>query len=146
PKRQLGGRVTELVKDPQHATQGEHCFKLTFKDGKGYADQWGRAPEKDWRGYRTLRLDVFNPEPRVVKLSLNLRDQMAANLGDWALTHREQFNCVPGKNTFTIPLVGMKSSDADHEFDMSCLFSFFFTVDEQQDTTVFVDNMRLCPK
>ncbi|KPJ53986.1 MAG: hypothetical protein AMS16_05000, partial [Planctomycetes bacterium DG_58] len=146
PERQIGGRVKTFEENSEHATQGKNCFKLTFKGGKGYADQWGRAPEKDWRGYRTLKLDIVNPEPRVVKVNLNLRDQTAANLGNWALTHREQFNCAPGKNSFTIPLVGMKSSDADHEFDMSCLFSFFFTTSEEQDTTIYLDNMRLCPR
>ena len=74
PDRHLGGRPTRWVKDPARATQGEHCFKLTFKDGQGYADQWGRAPEKDWRGYRTLALDVVNPGRRTVTLVLNLRD------------------------------------------------------------------------
>ena len=146
PERQLGGSVTTRVKDAEHATQGEYCFKLMFKDGKGYADQWGRPPEKDWRGYRFLRLDVVNPQPRPVKLNLILRDQLAANLGDQKLAHRAEWTCAPGKNAFEIPLVGLRASGADRELDLGCLFSFFFTTSEATDTTVYVDHMRLCPK
>lgn len=147
PDRHLGGRVTQWVKDPEHATQGEHCFKLTFKDGQGYADQWGRAPEKDWRGYRSLALDVVNPQQRAVTLVLNLRDQLASNLGNVELRNIRKLACRPGKNSFRIGLVGMKSSGADHVLDMGMLFSFFFTADgERQDVTLYVDDMRLCPK
>jgi len=146
PERQLGGAVTRWVEDTRHATQGTHCFELTFRNGEGYADQWGRAPEKDWRGYRFLKLDIVNPQPRAVTITLNLRDQLAANLGGWELVHVEKLRCPPGKNAFVIPLVGMKSSNADHVFDMSCLFSFSFTTEAKQDTTVYVDNMRLCQR
>lgn len=146
PERQLGGAVSRWVEDTRHATQGTHCFELTFRNGEGYADQWGRAPEKDWRGYRLLKLDIVNPQPSAVTVNLHLRDQFAANLGGWELVHVEQLRCAPGKNAFVIPLVGMKSSHADHVFDMSCLFSFSFTAEAKQDTTVYVDNMRLCPR
>lgn len=145
PERQLGGRVTTRVKE--HATQGEYCFKLTFPKGKGYADQYGRPATKDWRGYRHLVLDVFNPDMKPVNLYLQLRDQGASNMGNAELRHVEKFVCVPGKNTFSVPLVGMKASGADYTFDMSCLFSYFFTADEgPDDVTVYVDNMRLTPK
>jgi len=145
PERQLGGKVTTRVKE--NATQGEYSFRLTFPKGQGYADQYGRAPMKDWRGYRHLVLDAVNPATKPVTLHLNLRDQGASNMGNPELRHVEKLVCVPGKNTFTISLVGMKASGADYTFDMSCLFSFFFTTDEgNEDVTLYLDNMRLTPK
>ena len=39
--------------------------------------------------------------------------------------------------------MGIASSHADHRLDLSCLFSFVFTTPEIQDTTVYLDNMRL---
>jgi hypothetical protein len=142
PSRQLGGENTRLVEDPKHATQGTHCFALTFPKGKGYADRWGRLPEMDWRGYRTLKLDVVNPQPQPVTLRLTFRDQFAANLGDSGLTHTEKLRCAPGKNSFAIPLLGMKD-DGGRPLDLSCLFAYFFTVESQQDATLYLDNMRL---
>ena len=132
---------------PGHATEGEHSFALTFPKGKGYADQWGRAPEKDWRGYRSLKCDVINPHGREITLVLNLRDQLASNLGDYALRHIKPLACAPGKNSFTMKLTGLKASNADYTFDLSCLFSFFFTVQgEDDDVTLYLDNMRLSPR
>ncbi len=144
PDRQLGGRVTTWV--TEHATQGEHCFKLTFEGGKGYADKWGRPPTKDWRGYRKLKLDVVNPQSHEATLLLQLRDQVASNLGAYELRHIAPLACKPGRNSFELDLVGMKASGADYDFDMSCLFSFFFTVEGDRDVTLYLDNMRLSPK
>ena len=143
--RQLGGKIVKLVE--KNATRGTHSFELAFKGGEGYADQWGRAPERDWRGYRTLKLDVLNAEKRPVTLVLHMRDQFASNMGDYKLQCVKPLVCKPGKNSFTISLVGLKSSNADHVFDLSCLFNYFFTVkDETQDVTLYLDNMRLSPK
>jgi hypothetical protein len=130
-----------------HATHGKYSYALVFKEGKGYADQWGRPATKDWRGYRTLVFDVENPENRNVTLALNLKDQVASNLGDAELRHVEKFVCKPGKNTFKVSLLGMKASGTDYTFDMGCLFSYFFVVEnETQDVTLYLDNMRLVPK
>ena len=41
PGRHISSSIVEHVKDPEHATQGEHCFKFTFKGGKGYGGRWG---------------------------------------------------------------------------------------------------------
>ncbi|MFQ5808380.1 MAG: hypothetical protein ACE5JM_02075, partial [Armatimonadota bacterium] len=142
--RELGG-VAKRVEG--HATRGEHSYALFFEKGKGYADQWGRPATKDWRGYRSLTFDVINPQQRDVTLMLQLRDQVASNIGDYDLRHIVPCVCRPGENTFTVGLVGMKASNADHVFDMSCLFSYFFTVaDEEEDVTLYVDNMRLSPE
>lgn len=40
----------------------------------------------------------------------------------------------------------MKASGADYDFDMGCLFSFFFTVEGDRDVTLYLDNMRLSPE
>lgn len=101
---------------------------------------------KDWRGYRTLKLDVVNPQAKNVTLVLNLRDQLAANTGDFELRHRAKFDCKPGKNTFNVNLVGIKASGCDHVLDLSCLFNFFFITEAKEDTTLYIDNMRLCPR
>jgi hypothetical protein len=145
PDRQLLGSVTTLVKDPEHATQDDHCFKLVFPAGQGYADQWGRIPEKDWRGYRFLKLDVVNPQDRPTKIWLNVRDQLAANLRDADRILRVELACKPGKNSFEIPLKDLKASESDYKLDLSFLFSYHITADEKTDTTVYLDNMRLCP-
>jgi hypothetical protein len=144
-ERELSG-VASFEKDSPNATKGKNCFKLTFKGGKGFADQWGRVPEKDWRGYRFLKLDIVNPAARPVVIQLNLRDQTAANLGKGELIHTETLTCAPGKNSFAIPLTGLKASGADYTFDLSCLFALHFTTTEKTDTTVYLDNMRLAPK
>jgi hypothetical protein len=144
PEKQLGG-LAKWVEDA-HATQGTHCFQLTFKGGKGYADKWGRPPEKDWRGYRFLKLDIVNGENRVVNINLNLRDQLAANTGAFNVTNSRKFACAPGKNSFVIPLVGLKGNDGKYTLDLSCLFSYYFTTEGDQDVTVYVDNMRLTPR
>jgi hypothetical protein len=87
-----------------------------------------------------------NPQSKPVTIMLQMRDQLGANLGSSDLAHTERLRCAPGKNSFVIPLVGMKADRADHTFDLSCLFSFVFTAEGNQDTTVYVDNMRLCPQ
>jgi len=148
PERQLGGSVRTWEKDSKYATQGKNCFKLTFKDGKGYADKWGRPPTKDRRGYRKLQLDVVNAEPRVVTVVLHLRDHLAANfIDDGELNRNLVLRCTPGKNSFAFDLVGITQDDGKRELMMDCMFGYYFTVrDEKADTTIYVDNMRLCPR
>ncbi len=145
PERQLSGSVTTHVEDPEHATQGTHCFKLTFPGGKGYADKWGNIPEKDWRGYRYLKLDVVNPQDGPATIWLNVRDQLAANLRDSKYNLRVELACKPGKNSFEIPLKDLKASDCDYKLDLGFVFAYHITADDKTDTTVYLDNMRICP-
>lgn len=128
----------------EHPTEGKKCLKLEFTGGKGYSDNWGRLRTTDWRGFRTFTMDVFNPQPRPVKFTVNLRDQLAANLQDYNLRHMETLTLAPGKNTLKFDLLNMKSLDGKHQYDMDCMFNIFFSLaDETQDTTLYLDNLLL---
>lgn len=60
---------SEIVRD--HATIREHSMKLRFSDEK-YTSAYGRIPP-DWRGYRTLAMDIFNPTDNDIRLLVAVR-------------------------------------------------------------------------
>lgn len=142
-----GGGGAKVDLSTEQPIGGKQSLVVNFPGGQGYVGNYGRLKTLDWRGYRTFTVEVSNPQPKPITVTVNFRDQLASNLGAAALRRTEDRVLAPGANTIKVNLVGMKSDDGKHDYDFSCLFNVFFTVkNEKTDTTLYFDDFRLSRK
>lgn len=129
----------------EHATEGKSSGQMTFAGGKGFFDNWGRMLTKDWRGYASLRFDVFNPQDKPVPLELVLRDQLASNVSDQVSARKTILaELKSGPNQVVVNLRGITDDSGKRPLDLSFVFNAFFGLkDVTEDTTLYIDNIRL---
>ncbi|MCL2646099.1 MAG: hypothetical protein FWD61_03725 [Phycisphaerales bacterium] len=121
----------------EHATDGTHSLKLTFKDKnsavtyKNGSMAAGRRAD-DW-GMRLIfndeaRMDVFNAEDHVVKLVVKMGVEF-------------KFDLKPGANTISMKTREMV--DAEDVYRIAYILQMTrLSVEEGQPATLFVDNFR----
>src|SRR5207245_10408417 len=79
----------------QNATQGRWALQLTLALGKypGLLLEPGSPLLTGWGDYDLLRLDVFNPQPDPVSLTVRIDDMQSVNFGS---RYNEGFVMRPG--------------------------------------------------
>ncbi|MDX1634250.1 MAG: succinyl-CoA synthetase subunit beta [Marinobacter sp.] len=74
----------------------------------------------DWQGYRALRVEVYNPDPQPLTLTLRIHD-LQHDRGQQA--YRDRFNrrlvLAPGANRFVVPLAEIEQAPAGRMMDMA---------------------------
>ncbi|MBI4355954.1 MAG: DUF4091 domain-containing protein [Candidatus Omnitrophica bacterium] len=73
-------RDVEASRVSEHATHGTFAAKVTFQEGQAPAfmleDLFDRQPAlRDWRGYATLRFDLYNVQSNQQRLILKIKDR-----------------------------------------------------------------------
>jgi len=79
----------------EHAAHGASSLKVEAKKWVG-ADKWSGLPE-DWSRYDVVKMEIFNPSQKNIKMSIFIRDPMASR-GYWAW-HDRYTALSPGENT-----------------------------------------------
>ncbi|HEY3319065.1 MAG TPA: glycoside hydrolase domain-containing protein [Planctomycetota bacterium] len=132
----------------QHVTHGQKCLKLAANGG--YMSSW-RLP-KDWSGYDSLEVDMFNDGSEPVAGSTLIADQdWQAKGGTYWNRHNGGFTLKPGANTVSIPVNGLYRGEAGsrgNDLKTNINPKAIIRVDfgfrtKQEGASVFVDYMRL---
>jgi len=127
----------------QNATQGRWALQVTFGQGRypGLLLERGSPLLTGWDNYDFLRLDVFNPQPDPVGLTVRVDDAESMNFGS---RYNEGFIMRPGKNTIELAVHRLRTSDHKRNLDASRLKQFMiFASDVRSPLVLFLDNLRL---
>jgi hypothetical protein len=101
---------------------------------------------KDWRGYRQLVFELFNPEPRPLQLTIRIHDAKHYDLGrgDYYDRFNQPVDLKPGWNTISLKLSDVASAPVKRAMDLGNIQAFgFFNVDLPRPRTVYIDRLRL---
>jgi VanZ family protein len=99
-------------------------------------------PYPDWRGYQTLRFDVYSELDRPVPLVLHISDLHHND------EHRDRFNRIftvnPGLNEYTVPTKAVRNAPAGREMQLSEITRMVvFTRPPQEPFEVYLSNIWL---
>jgi hypothetical protein len=131
------------VRSEQHATQGRYALQLTLSPGQypGISLSRGSPLLAGWDGYDVARVDVFNPQPQPVDLTVRVDDRQSVNFGS---RYNDGFVLRPGNNVIELPVHRLQTSDHSRTLDASHLNQLLiFASDLPSPTVLYFDNFRL---
>ncbi len=136
-------RDASVARSEQHATQGRYALQVTLFPGQypGMLLPRGSPLLAGWDEYDVARLDVFNPQPQPVSLTVRIDDQQSVDFGS---RYNNGFVLRPGRNTIELPVHQLQTSDRSRSLDPSHLGQLLiFASDLPSPTVLFFDNFRL---
>jgi hypothetical protein len=136
-------RDASVVRSEQNATQGRYALQVTLLPGQypGILLPPGSPLPAGWDEYDVARLDVFNPQPQPVALTVRIDDQQSVNFGS---RYNEGFVLRPGRNVIDLPVHQLQTSDHSRNLGASHLTQLLiFASDLPSPTVLFFDNFRL---
>jgi hypothetical protein len=96
----------------------------------------------DWRGYKTLSFDVYNPSSEIVKLVLRIDDKEKSL--EYSDRYNKSFMIMPGANTLEIPLVSLKTSNTNRSLELKNIYRFLvFMSHPDKRHVLYFDYFRL---
>jgi VanZ family protein len=130
--------------DPSHASSGNASLRVELVPALYSGVTLVHAP-RDWRGYRFLRLDVFNPLNEPLDVICRIHDGEHARRGP---SYRDRFNTGfrlgPGWNALAIDLRTVERAPATRRMDMSDIRGFMLFVSRlPAPRRIFIDHVRL---
>jgi hypothetical protein len=131
---------------PEHATSGTRSLEVTFfpappEDRENYPGVSFPAFDPDWNSRRSLVFDVYNPEERVLRLTLRIDDRRGP-------TYPERLNrtltLAPGANRISIPLAGMLTSGSRRPLNLANILRVsLFMANPRERHTLYLDRVGL---
>lgn len=135
------GKITRVQEAASH---GDYSLRV----GIGQEKYSGIALNTflgDWRGYKVLALDIFNPDEDALPLIIRVHDK-THDLTNSAYNNRfnRRFVIEPGWNRLQIPLQEVRLAPAGRSMHLGEIRALgIFTVWSQRDRVIYIDNLRL---
>jgi len=126
------------------ADSGRRFLNVTFRPAR-YSTLSLKYFYPDWRDYRTLVLDVTNPERREYRVILRIHDRLH-RLHDFALNDRfnRTLELRPGRQQIKIPLGDVKSAPHSRSMDMQHLQELsLFTMQSSVYHHLYINSLYL---
>jgi hypothetical protein len=103
----------------EHISHGGRSLKLEL-----YPSNWpGLTPKlavRDWRGFKAVRLDVYNPSLKDVQITVRIDDRK--DYPDYADRYNKAFILLPGLNNLSIPLDKLVTSGTRRNLDLKKIY------------------------
>jgi VanZ family protein len=130
--------------DRSRASSGAASLRVELVPAEYSGVALVHAP-RDWRGYRYLRLDIFNPLAEPLDLVCRIHDGEHDRRGP---DYRNRFNAgvrlSPGWNALAFDLAEVKRAPASRVMDMGDIRGFMvFAGRLPAPRTIFIDHVRL---
>ena len=99
----------------------------------------------DWRSYTTLAFCLFNPEDRILTITVSIRDhEHNRRGGEYNDRFNRQFEMRPGWNNVAIPIVDILNAPLERNLELDDLSEVvIFTVDPPEPRQMYLDYVRL---
>ena len=126
----------------QHAVHGARSLRFEVYPPETYPGMTFPLPLKDWRSYRKLCFEVYNPYAIQETLVLRIDDRL--DTPDFEDRFNRQLRLAPGMNHFQFPLESLRTSGTDRQLDLSDIARLIvFKVEPTQKRIFFLDYFRL---
>lgn len=140
--RWRGRDYLRVVTAPVH--DGRHSLEVQLPPGKYSGTHLAHFP-RDWRGYRTLEMYVFNPATEPLELTVKIFDQQHDPRGH---QYSDRYNGVhpvePGWNRIAVPLETLRTAPRDREMDLARIRGVqLFIVELKEPRVLYLDGLRL---
>jgi hypothetical protein len=124
-----------------HATHGTKSLKLELFP----SDYPGLVPflaMKDWRGFKELCFDAYNPSKDMVRIVVRMDDRK--DFPDYEDRYNKSFVVKRGSNHFSIPLDTLVTSGTKRHLDLSQIHRLFiFTAHPEKKITLYIDTIKI---
>jgi hypothetical protein len=125
----------------EHATHGVKSLKLELYPS-AYPGLNPVIDKKDWRGYSSFCLDLFNPAEGDIPITVRIDDKEDSD--DYADRYNRSFLLRPGINHIEIPLNSLVTSGTNRTLNLRKIYRcLFFMVNPTQKTVLYVDYIVL---
>ena len=125
----------------RHITHGEKSLRLELFP----SDYPGLAPMLDmidWRAYKALCFDIYNPEEKEVQITVRIDDRK--DYPDYEDRYNKSFIFKPGMNGVRIPLDTLVTSGTGRKLNIGNIYRvLIFMVRPEKVAVLYVDHMRL---
>jgi hypothetical protein len=126
---------------PEHVTRGSRSLRMEL-----YPSEYpGLTPflgTKDWRGFKALGFDIYNPAEREVRLTLRIDDREKTS--EYGERYNGAIVLKPGPNRVIRELAELKTSGSKRPLDLDRIYRFLlFAVRPAEKIVLYVDNIKL---
>jgi hypothetical protein len=99
--------------------------------------------DRDWKNWRTLCFDLFNPqEDQQIQVTVRIDDR--EDYPDYGDRYNGRFSLQPGMNRIAIPLSALRASDTQRNLDLENIQRLgIFLVRPAKRIVLYVDYLRL---
>lgn len=126
----------------QYVTHGVRSLKSEFYPPSRYPGFNPVLKQNDWGGYRFFSFDIYNPAEKEVPIVLRIDDRKVAN--SYADRYNKRLLLKHGVNRMAVPIDSLITSGTKRKMNLDEIYRFiFFSVDPQQKTVLYFDNIRL---
>ncbi len=139
----LYGQKSTLDLSPKFRTQGHYSVKFTLN-----TDPYSGISFRlfnDWTGYKQLHVDIYNPDPVPLTITLRVNDRAHEKTG-WVDEDRfnKTFQLNSGWNRLAVPLDTIQKAPATRLMDLSQIsLIVLYAKSLLAPRAIYVDNMRL---
>lgn len=134
----------ELSSFSEAVTSGTYALKVTFHKNIMYPGIAGNPPGgflTDWQGYDYVRLDVYNPAPKLLSCGIRIDDAQSTG---YPTRYNGGVTLRPGPSTIELHLPSLKVQDGSRDLDLGRITAFMiFFVDPKEDVVLYFDHLRL---
>ena len=124
----------------EHASHGEKSLKLELFP----SDYPGLTPmlkENDWRGFKALCFDIYNPEE---KQQISVRIDDRKDYPDYGERYNKSFILNQGMNQISIPLNTLVTSGTDRNLNLKNIYRLLiFTASPEKRVVLYINFIRL---
>jgi hypothetical protein len=125
----------------EHVTHGNRSLKLDLYPSN-YPGLHPMLEDNNWRGYKALCFDIYNPEERELSVSVRIDDRK--DYPKYADRYNKRFVLTPGMNHMRIPLETLVTSGTNRKLDLGKIYRLLiFMVHPEKRVALYVDYLRL---
>lgn len=125
----------------ENVTHGEKSLRLELYPSS-YPGLSPKLSVNDWRGYKAVFFDVYNPEDKSVSLAVRIDDKKEHP--DYKDRYNKSFILKPGLNHMNIPLDSLITSGTQRILDVKNIYRFLiFMSHPPKKFVLYLDYIRL---
>ncbi len=129
------------ARDTRHVRGGRFSLRLEMYPSDYPGLKAAEFPN-NWTGYASLKVDVYNPQERPVRLSYRIDDR--EDNPDYEDRANGSFLVQPGWTTLTLDLSELATSGARRPLNLEHIYGLYlFLCNPRIPVTLFLDNIRL---